>query len=168
MHADTTGPNPLHRNGSGEVSYYLALVREEEVAQSDGWALNGRKTMRIGGVELYLNHPVVLIGSTDPEPGALQVGEGGVAASTAHVMVATKANVELVSVRLWLDEEISKGRVIFNGTLDLDDGRLAVGDHAGLWRFVATLGKRGTVRLAVAVDEVGSASTLDVYIEPAS
>jgi hypothetical protein len=124
--------------------------------------------MRIGGVELYLNNPLVLIGSTEPDPGDLTLTNEAAVASKTHLLVASKANLELVPVRLWLHEGVGEGETVFDGILDLADGRIAIGDHAGLWRFVAMLHKRGPVHVVVTVDEVCAASSIDVFVEPDS
>lgn len=129
--------------------------------------------MQIAGVDLYVNHPLMALGSTEWIPMSLALGGAPAAACDTHVIVRVQAQVGLVRVRVFKDgggdDHVSdRGPLttVFDGHLLLSDGRLVVGDVVGESRFTTSLlGKPGRRRVRVSVDEPqGWARAVDVVI----
>ncbi|MFF9185091.1 hypothetical protein [Streptomyces misionensis] len=132
--------------------------------------------MQIAGVDLYVNHPVMALGSTLWIPTTLALDGAPAAACDTHVIVRVQAQVVLVKVRVFKDhgatDDHESGRgplvTVFDGHLLLSDGRFVVGDVIGESRFTASLlEKPGRWRVRVSVDDPqGGARAVDVVISP--
>ncbi|MFG2434641.1 hypothetical protein [Streptomyces sp. NPDC048508] len=130
--------------------------------------------MQIAGVDLYLNHPVMALGSTEWIPTTLALDGAPAAACDTHVIIRVQAQVVLVKVRIFKDHGDADDQeadsesltTVFDGHLLLSDGRLVVGDVIGESRFSTTLlGKPGKWRVRVSVDDPqGWARAVDVVI----
>nr|WSX54214.1 hypothetical protein OG409_38100 [Streptomyces sp. NBC_00974] len=126
--------------------------------------------MQVAGVDVYVNHPVLALGSTDWLP-ILSLEQQPAVACDTHVAVRVQAQVRLIRVRIFaepLDQGVLPDETftdVFDGPLSLPDGRLVVGDVMGESRFVKLLGGPGRRRVRVAVDEPGwSASAIDICV----
>ncbi|MER6775295.1 hypothetical protein ABT389_36880 [Streptomyces bacillaris] len=130
--------------------------------------------MQIAGVDLYVNHPLMALGSTEWIPTTLALDGAPAAACETHVIVRVQAQVVLVKVRIFKDYDPVDvhGRdrdpltAVFDGHLLLSDGRLVVGDVVGESRFTTSLlGKPGRRRVRVLVDDSqGWARAVDIVI----
>ncbi|MFI1645372.1 hypothetical protein ACH4XT_00280 [Streptomyces avidinii] len=130
--------------------------------------------MQIAGIDLYVNHPLMAVGSTEWIPTTLALNNEPAAACDTHLIVRVQAQTVLVKVRIFKDHGDSDGRVrdpeglttVFDGHLLLSDGRLVVGDVVGESRFTTSLlGKPGRWRVRAAVDDVqGWARAVDIVI----
>ncbi|PVC80683.1 hypothetical protein DBP19_35690 [Streptomyces sp. CS090A] len=130
--------------------------------------------MQIAGVDLYVNHPVMALGSSEWIPTTLALDGAAAAACDTHVIVRVQAQVVLVKVRVFNDhgdaDDYGTGRepltAVFDGHLLLSDGRLVVGDVVGESRFTTSLlGKPGRRRIRVSVDDPqGWARAVDIVI----
>lgn len=126
--------------------------------------------MQIAGVDVYVNHPVLHLGSTDWVPTDLELGDAPAASCDTHVAVRVRPQLGLVAVRIFRDSEEIPGAdpsftTVFDGQLLLSDGRMAIGDVEGLTRFVRLLGDRGPWNVRVAVDVPGwEARAMDVTV----
>ncbi|MFJ1744097.1 hypothetical protein ACIOG4_36215 [Streptomyces microflavus] len=130
--------------------------------------------MQIAGVDLYVNHPLLALGSTEWIPTTLALDGAPAAACETHVLVRVQAQVVLVKVRIFKDYDPVDVRggdrepltAVFDGHLLLSDGRLVVGDVVGESRFTTSLlGKPGRRRVRVLVDDSqGWARAVDIVI----
>jgi hypothetical protein len=128
--------------------------------------------MQAAGVEVYVNHPVMALGSTDWLP-PLELGEEAAVACDTHVVVRVKPQSGLVKVRLFI-EPFDEGAepdlsftAVFEGPLALADGRLVIGDVLGETRFVKLVGEQGRRWVRVAVNEPGwNAVAVDISVGP--
>ncbi|MFD6331732.1 hypothetical protein ACFWGI_19460 [Streptomyces niveus] len=130
--------------------------------------------MQIAGVDLYVNHPVMALGSTEWIPTTLALDGAPAAACDTHVIVRVRAQVVLVKVRVFMDhggadDHGTEGEpltTVFDGHVLLSDGRLVVGDVVGESRFTTSLlGKPGRRRVRISVDDPqGWARTVDIGI----
>ncbi|MEU5386636.1 hypothetical protein [Kitasatospora cineracea] len=127
--------------------------------------------MQIAGLDLYVNHPIIALGSSEWIPASLELGGRAAAACETHLLVRVQPQTALVRVRIFLAEaENVDGPAIgfatvFDGPLLLPDGRLAIGDVMGQSRFTTSLLGPGTRRVRVDVDDaVGHARALDVTV----
>jgi hypothetical protein len=78
--------------------------------------------------------------------------------SDPHLMLSVRAQMALVRVDFWSAVEMRSGVVLFDGEIDLPDGRLYVRDVDELVWCRFSFGPRGRQRITVAVDYPGSAS----------
>ncbi|MEW2708881.1 hypothetical protein AB0948_28375 [Streptomyces koyangensis] len=130
--------------------------------------------MQIAGIDLYVNHPVLAIGSTEWIPTTLALNNEPAAACDTHLIVRVQAQTMLVKVRIFQDHDDSDGQgrdmeslsTVFDGHLLLSDGRLVVGDVVGESRFTTSLlGMPGRRRVRVSVDAPqGRARAVDIVI----
>lgn len=130
--------------------------------------------MQIAGIDLYVNHPVLAIGSTEWIPTTLALNNEPVAACDTHLIVRVQAQTVLVKVRIFQDHDDSDGQgrdmeslsMVFDGHLLLSDGRLVVGDVVGESRFTTSLlGMPGRRQVRVSVDDAqGWARAVDIVI----
>ncbi|MFI5751925.1 hypothetical protein ACIBBE_40040 [Streptomyces sp. NPDC051644] len=130
--------------------------------------------MQIAGIDLYVNHPVMAIGSTEWIPTTLALNNEPAAACDTHLIVRVQAQTVLVKVRIFKDHGDSDGQgrdlesltTVFDGHLLLSDGRLVVGDVVGESRFTTSLlGRPGRRRVRVSVDDAqGWARAVDIVI----
>ncbi|MFF2548727.1 hypothetical protein ACFVUY_40070 [Kitasatospora sp. NPDC058063] len=130
--------------------------------------------MQIAGIDLYANHPVLAIGSTEWIPTTLALNNAPAAACDTHLIVRVQAQTVLVKVRIFKDHDASGGQgrelesltTVFDGHLLLSDGRLVVGDIIGESRFTTSLlGMPGRRRVRVSVDDAqGRARAVDIVI----
>jgi hypothetical protein len=134
--------------------------------------------VQIAGVDLYVNHPVIGLGSTEWIPTTLALDGAPATACDTHVVVRVQAQVVLVRVRVFMDhgdtDDRGTGRepltTVFDGHLLLSDGRLVVGDVVGQSRFTTSLlGEPGRRRVRVLVDDPqGRARAVDIVISAAT
>ena len=128
--------------------------------------------MQIGGVDLYVNHPLMALGSPDWIPDDLELGERSAASSDTHVIVRVQAQTTLIKVRLFRDHGTgtacdSSFTTVFDGTLYLADRRFAIGDAMGESRFVKYIGGPQRWRVRVSVDDPDRyAHAADVVVHP--
>lgn len=128
--------------------------------------------MQVAGIEAYVNHPVLALGSTDWLP-VLELREDAAVACGTHVVVRVKAQSELVKVRLFI-EPLDAGAgpdssftTVFEGPLALADGRIVIGDIMGETRFVKLIGEQGRWSVRVTVNEPGwNAVAVDIVVGP--
>ncbi|MGW1215224.1 hypothetical protein ACWDR3_06455 [Streptomyces sp. NPDC001002] len=128
--------------------------------------------MQVAGVDIYVNHAVLHLGATDWVPLSLALAEAPAASCDTHVAVRVRPQTGLIKVRLFVQpqSEDPEGAdpaftTVFDGSLLLPDGRIAVGDVEQLTRFVYRVGDRGEFRVRVAVDSPGAdARAIDVTI----
>lgn len=128
--------------------------------------------MQIAGLDLYVNHPVMALGSTEWIPTTLALQDRPAVACETHVLVRVRAQVPLVKVRVLVEditgiETTQDGfTTVFDGSLLLADGRLIVGDVIGQSRFTTHLaGGPGRRRVTVAVDQPnGPAGAVDITL----
>ncbi|WP_254811809.1 hypothetical protein [Streptomyces cavourensis] len=122
--------------------------------------------MRIAAVQMLVNNPHVIFGSTDvvddfieiPSPEASLV-KGG------HLAVRTRAQVAPVLIQVWRGPHPDLGTVVFDGPTYLPDGSLFVLDVERSTIFSRKCGPSGSRRLTVRVDEVGEASRVDLVLD---
>ncbi|MEU3920189.1 hypothetical protein [Streptomyces sp. NPDC029004] len=130
--------------------------------------------MQIAGVDLYVNHPVMALGSPDWMPADLGLGGQPAAASDAHVVVRVEAQMGLIKVRLFQDHGAGTEcdpsfTTVFDGTLYLADRRIAIGDVLGESRFVKHVGGPQRWRARVSVDDPDRhARAVDVVLSDAA
>ncbi|MET9423381.1 hypothetical protein ABZY06_22100 [Streptomyces sp. NPDC006540] len=128
--------------------------------------------MQIAGLDLYLDHPVMALGSGEWNPTTLALQDRPAAGCETHVVVRVQAQVTLVKVRVFVEDITSVGTTqdgfttVFDGSLLLADGRLVVGDVIGQSRFTTNLvGRPGRHRVTVAVDNpLGPARAVDITL----
>ncbi|WP_217552623.1 hypothetical protein [Streptomyces sp. GbtcB6] len=121
--------------------------------------------MYIGAVQLLLNHPLVMIGATgDIEDFAETPLSGPFAPGTSHLAVPARAQIATVLVRLWNGAHPDTGTVVFESSLTLPDGAIAVFDVDRVVRFVRQVGKPGRQSLTIRVDDLKRASRIDVVV----
>lgn len=136
----------------------------------------GREVMQVAGVDLYVNHAVLHLGATDWVPVSLVLTEASAASCDTHVAVRVRPQAGLIKVRFFVlsesenSEEVDPSfTTIFDGSLILSDGRIAIGDVEQLSRFVYRVGDRGEFKVRVAVDSPGrDARAIDVMINRSS
>lgn len=128
--------------------------------------------MQVAGVDIYVNHAVLHLGATDWVPLSLALEEAPAASCDTHVAVRVRPQTGLIKVRLFMRGQSATPAgadpaftTVFDGSLLLPDGRIAVGDVEQLTRFVYRVGDRGEFRVRVAVDSPGAdARAIDVTI----
>ncbi|MFJ6730285.1 hypothetical protein ACIQPQ_35840 [Streptomyces sp. NPDC091281] len=118
--------------------------------------------MQVAGLDIYVNHPVLHLGATDWVPVSLALEAAAASSCDTHVAVRVRAQRGLIKVRLFVQPQAPAAAgpdpdftTIFNGSLLLSDGRIAVGDVEQLTRFVHRVGDRGEFNVRVAVDSPG-------------
>ncbi|WP_328977990.1 hypothetical protein [Streptomyces canus] len=122
--------------------------------------------MHIGEVQVLLNHPLVLVGPTgELEEFASTPLSGSIPSGFSHVAVPARAQVSSVLVRMWNGAHPSTGVVVFDSSMELSDGGLAVFDVDRLSRFVRTVGKPGAHHLTIRVDDPTRASRVDIIVD---
>ncbi|MFP1629992.1 hypothetical protein ACLB9X_33775 [Streptomyces sp. 5K101] len=128
--------------------------------------------MQIAGLDLYVNHPVMALGSTEWIPDHARAAGPAGRGMRNPVLVRVRAQVPLVKVRVLVEditgiETTQDGfTTVFDGSLFLADGRLIVGDVIGQSRFTTHLaGGPGRRRVTVAVDQPnGPAGAVDITL----
>jgi hypothetical protein len=116
-----------------------------------------------GAVELYANHAVLILGSTGwPE---LDWDGSPASADGRHVAIMTRGQIDHTRVSFWSGTMPMLGEVVFDGDLDLDDYRICVGDIEGLGRWTQRVGRTGSQRVIVRVDDPGRASRIQVGLD---
>lgn len=122
--------------------------------------------MLVGSADISLNHPVIRVGSAEIPDDVLALQGRALVAGARHLHIAARAQVGLVRVRLWNGASPVEGTVIFDGSLRLDGGVVCVGDVLGISSFKYGFDVPGNQRMLVSVDDPGSASRVDVVIDP--
>lgn len=128
--------------------------------------------MQAAGVDIYVNHPVLHLGATDWVPVSLALDSAPAVGCDTHVAVRVRPQRGLIKVRLFTLPQSPEVEgpdpdftTVFDGSLLLPDGRIAVGDVEQLTRFVHFLGDRGEYGVRVAVDLPGpDAGAIDIII----
>lgn len=128
--------------------------------------------MQVAGVDIYVNHPVLHLGATDWVPLSLALEAAPAASCDTHVAVRVRAQRGLIKVRLFTQPQVPQAEepdpaftTVFDGSLLLPDGRIAVGDVEQLTRFVHRVGDRGEFNVRVAVDSPGpDAGAIDIAV----
>ncbi|MGW7659364.1 hypothetical protein [Streptomyces sp. NPDC054756] len=126
--------------------------------------------MQIAGVDLYVNNPIMALGSPDWIRDDLELGGAPAASSDTHVIVRVQAQTVLIKVRLFQDHGQGVAAdpsftTVFNGSLYLTDRRFVIGDVLGESRFVKYIGGPQQWRVRVAVDDPkGYARAADVIL----
>ncbi|MGW5327433.1 hypothetical protein [Streptomyces sp. NPDC004014] len=119
---------------------------------------------------MYVNHPIMALGSPDWIRDDLGLGGAPAASSDTHVIVRVQAQTVLIKVRLFRDHGQGVAAdpsftTVFDGQLYLADRRFVIGDVLGESRFVKYIGgpQRWSVRVAVD-DPKGYARAVDVVL----
>ncbi|MET7287623.1 hypothetical protein [Streptomyces sp. NPDC005573] len=119
---------------------------------------------------MYVNNPVMALGSPDWIRNDLELGGAPAASSDTHVIVRVQAQTVLIKVRLFQDHGQGVAAdpsftTVFDGSLYLADRRFVIGDVLGESRFVKYIGgpQRWSVRVAVD-DPKGYARAADVVL----
>lgn len=121
--------------------------------------------MKAGVVEVYVNYPVLVLGSAGDYDLSI-IGTGDPAtASRSHVAVAVRAQIALVRVTFWSSVRVRSGTIVYSGPLELADGRFYVNDVEGLTRYSRLIGAPGPHNFVIAVDDPGQASRIRVIID---
>lgn len=128
--------------------------------------------VQVAGVDIYVNHPVLHLGATDWVPLSLTLEADPAASCETHVAVRVRAQQGLIKVRLFTQSQTQESErpdpaftTVFDGSILLPDGRMAVGDVEQLTRFVYRVGDRGEFNVRVAVDSPGAnAGAIDATI----
>ncbi|MFG2039102.1 hypothetical protein [Dactylosporangium sp. NPDC048998] len=116
-----------------------------------------------GAVEVYANHAVLILGSTGwPE---LDWDDSPASADGRHVAIQTRGQIGHIRVSFWSGTMPLPGEIVFDGDLDLDDARICVGDIEGLRRWTQRVGRTGSQRVIVQVDDPGHASRIHVGLD---
>ncbi|MFD6821495.1 hypothetical protein ACFWC5_14130 [Streptomyces sp. NPDC060085] len=131
-----------------------------------------RSTVQVAGADIYVNHPVLHLGATDWVPVSLAPDSAPATSCDTHVAVRVRAQRGLIKVRLFTWPQVPEVEgpdpfftTVFDGSLLLSDGRIAVGDVEQLTRFVHRVGDRGEYGVCIAVDSPGAdAGAIDVTI----
>lgn len=121
--------------------------------------------MKLGSVELYANHPLVVIGSTADIETDLSLDGSPATASETHALVATRGQAGLVRIALWKEAGPLVGTTVFDGHLAVRDQFLVVRDVENTSRLSTTIGPAGRYRIVIMVDDPGSASRLDIIVD---
>jgi hypothetical protein len=114
-----------------------------------------------GVAEVYANHAVVLIGSAGA-PEFSDWGDGPANADGRHLVVRTRGQAGLTRVCIWSQAMPLVGRPVFDGTLDLDDYTIFVGDIERIGRWTHRVDQTGPQWVVVRVDDPGHASRVHV------
>ncbi|MFE5969028.1 hypothetical protein [Streptomyces sp. NPDC056463] len=128
--------------------------------------------MQIAGVDLYVNHPCMALGSPDWIPDDLKLDGKPAASSDTHVILRVQPQTDLIKVRLFRDHgegvaTDSSFTTVLDQTLYLADRRLAIGDVMGESRFVKYVGGPQRWRARISVDSPdGYARAVDVVLRP--
>lgn len=128
--------------------------------------------MQAAGVDIYVNHPVLHLGATGWVPVSLVLDSAPAASCDTHVAVRVRPQRGLIKVRLFTQPQEPEAEgpdpdftAVFDGSLLLPDGRIAVGDVEQLTHFVHRVGDRGEYGVRVAVDSPGpDAGAIDITI----
>ncbi|MFE5009232.1 hypothetical protein ACFRJ3_32130 [Streptomyces sp. NPDC056696] len=126
--------------------------------------------MQIAGVDLYVNNPIMALGSPDWIRDDLVLEGTPAASSDTHVLVRVQAQVVLIKVRLFMDHGQGVAAdpsftTVFDGSLYLADRRFVIGDVLGESRFVKYIGGPQQWQVRVAVDDPkGYARAADVVL----
>ncbi|MFF4901105.1 hypothetical protein [Streptomyces sp. NPDC001068] len=115
--------------------------------------------MLIGSVEIYANHPVVFIGSTDHLE--LDWDDAPACADGRHIVVRTRGQTALTRVSVWKAAMPVIGDIVFDGVLEVED-RVCIADLENLTRWTTRTIEPGPQRVVVCVDDPGHASRVHV------
>jgi hypothetical protein len=128
--------------------------------------------VQIAGIDLYVNHPLMALGSPDWIRDDLTLDGAPAAASDTHVIVRVQAQTALIKVRVFQDHGEgtacdSSFANVFDGSLYLADRRIVFGDVLGESRFVKYVGGPQRWRVRVSVDDPDRyARAVDVVLQP--
>jgi hypothetical protein len=111
-------------------------------------------------VDIYANHPVVFIGSTDPPE--LDWDNAPACSDGKHIVVLTRGQTALTRVSIWDRAMPLIGDVVFDGVLNVEGSRVCVADVENLTRWITRLVGSGSQRVVVCVDDPGHASLVHV------
>ncbi|MEU6554738.1 hypothetical protein ABZ915_31360 [Streptomyces sp. NPDC046915] len=82
----------------------------------------------------------------------------------SHLAVPARAQISTVLVRVWNGAHPNIGSVVFDSSMELPDGALAVFDVDRVSRFVRHVGKSGVQHLTIRVDDPVRASRVDLVV----
>ncbi|AWW35720.1 hypothetical protein [Streptomyces cadmiisoli] len=116
--------------------------------------------MLVGAVDIYANHPVVFIGSTDPPE--LDWDDAPACSNGKHIVVRTRGQSALTRVSIWHGAMPVIGDVVFDGVLNVEGSRVCVADLENLTRWVNRTVVSGSQRVVVCVDDPDHASRVHV------
>ncbi|MFF2958463.1 hypothetical protein ACFVT1_05980 [Streptomyces sp. NPDC057963] len=116
--------------------------------------------MLVGAVDFYTNHPVLLIGSTDPPE--LDWDNAPACSDGKHIVVQTRGQTALTRVSIWNRAMPVMGDDVFDGVLNVEGSRVCVADAENLTRWVTGLVSSGSQRVVLCVDDPGRASRVCV------
>jgi hypothetical protein len=116
--------------------------------------------MLVGAVDLYANHPRVLIGSADPPE--LDWDDAPASSDGKHIAVRTRGQVRLTRVSIWDGAMPLIGEIVFDGVLEVLEHQVCVADLENLTRWIIRLGRSGPQRVVVCADDPGYASRVQV------
>ncbi|WP_150130406.1 hypothetical protein [Streptomyces sp. 150FB] len=111
-------------------------------------------------MDFYANHPVLLIGSSDPPE--LDWDNAPACSDGKHIVVQTRGQTALIRVSIWNCAMPVIGDVVFDGVLNVEGSRVCVADVENLTRWVTGLVPSGSQRVVVCVDDPGRASRVHV------
>jgi hypothetical protein len=114
----------------------------------------------VGAVDIYANHPLILIGSADPPE--LDLDDAPASASGKHIAVRTRGQVKLTRVSIWNGAMPVIGGIVFDGVLEVLEHQVCVADLENITRWIKRLEKSGLQRVVVCVDDPGYASRVHV------
>jgi hypothetical protein len=121
--------------------------------------------MKDGAVEIYLNHPVVIVGATSNVDTSLTLGDLVVVASRSHILISTRAQIAPVTVSFWSSVAVRVGKVVYDGPLEFPDSYVCVADVEGSVRYTKRIGGSGVHHVLVSVDDPGAASRIHVVFD---
>lgn len=116
--------------------------------------------MLVGAVDIYANHAVVFIGSTDPPE--LEWDDAPACGDGKHIVVQTRGQTALTRVSVWSRAMPLIGDIVFDGVLNVEESRVCVADLENLTRWITRLVRPGPQRVVVCADDPGRASRVHV------
>lgn len=123
--------------------------------------------MRDGALELYLEHPELMLGATS-EPDVLVLGGAPAVSSDSHVLIRVRAQIAPVQVSFWSSVEIRVGVVVADVMLNFGEAYFAVFDVDGLVHYRKRIGAPGRHRVRISVDDPEAASRIYVMVGDAT
>ncbi|RPK48190.1 hypothetical protein EES39_10450 [Streptomyces sp. ADI92-24] len=87
--------------------------------------------MLVGAVDFCTNHPVLLIGSTDPPE--LDRDNAPACSDGKHIVVQTHGQTALTRVSIWNRAMPVMGDDVFDGVLNVEGSRVCAADNEAAW-----------------------------------
>ncbi|MGI5240333.1 hypothetical protein [Dactylosporangium sp. CA-139066] len=114
--------------------------------------------MKTGRLDLNMEHAFLILGAPTEYRSELLGASTPIGISDSHLVLTVQAQMALVRIDFWSNVEMRAGTVLFDGEIDLPDGRLYVRDVDELVWHRFSFGPPGRQRILVAVDDPGAAS----------